>query len=198
MFEINYIPLNFTFHKLQNINFVDFFYHLGFCENFDVSLGTDGSPFIFYENLWWPICGQFFSDNARGAELFCEALHYTSGSVSLLEDQTIPMNSFMVGNCTTGDNKLEICSAGCNVADERQNGKKVSPVGKTCRNEKCITNKGTRIVVKCKGKNSENEEGFKSTTESEKDYNDEMLDDEEESLIKPETSCRSKVPNLHI
>ena len=171
---------------------LEVFYHLGFCKDFDVSLGEDGSPFIFYEKLWWPINGQFFSDNDNGAVLFCQKLNYTSGNVFLVKDnstrkgqkdannnikswnKTIPMDSFMVGKCIEGDDSLENCTGGWNLALYRKTENPVTPIGKICRNEKCIMNKGNQIAIQCTEKENSRMENYIqniTTTESEEEYN---------------------------
>ena len=147
---------------------------LGLCKPFDVSLGSDGSPFIFYEKqkkdqnskkdglkgkeehnggMWWPICGQFFSENNHGANLFCRQLNsqYTGGSVVLTQYQaqddeksTIPMDSFMVGKCNEKDRSLQRCSDRCNLRD----------LGGNCENQSCTAGKGKRVKIQCHGRTS--------------------------------------------
>ena len=146
----------------------------GLCKPFDVSLGSDGSPFIFYEKkekdqdlnkkllndkqednggMWWPICGQFFSENDNGADLFCRQLNkkYTGGSVELNpydaqddDKSTIPMDSFMVGRCNERDRSLQRCSDQCNLRD----------LGGNCEKESCTAGKGHRVKIKCHGRTS--------------------------------------------
>ena len=132
------------------------FYNVqGLCKTFDVSLGKDGSPFIFMVNetknykkekntkgLWWPICGHFFNNNS--ATLFCKRLNpkYVKGYANMSMTTTIPMPSVMVGNCTENDvrqNKLSSCSGGCNKYG----------LGKSCENLNCSAGFGPRVTIKC-------------------------------------------------
>ena len=128
------------------------------CKNFDVSLGTDGSPFIYLINatknskneknihgLWWPICGHFFNDNDHGATLFCKQLNskYERGIiVDKSMTDTIPMQSVMVGNCTENDTRasnLKSCSGGCNKYG----------LGRDCANLSCSAGHGQRVKITC-------------------------------------------------
>ena len=149
---------------------------LGLCKDFDVSLGSDGSPFIYYaknENvkgsrknipdsqretkggMWWPICGQFFSENDNGAELFCQRLGYLHGSIDhskisdIDEDKlTIPMDAFMIGKCSENDTNLLKCNDKCNLRD----------IGGSCEKESCSAGKGKRVKINC----HERKEQFKT------------------------------------
>ena len=142
---------------------------IGLCKPFDVSLGSDGSPFIFYDkkektkgsgkknlknqnemdgNMWWPICGQFFADNNYGAKLFCRHLDYDDGWVNFSEEKeedddknSIPMDSFMIGKCSETDTNLQRCTDGCNNR----------AIGGNCEKESCSEGKGKRVKIHCEG-----------------------------------------------
>ena len=146
---------------------------IGLCKPFDVSLGSDGSPFIFYEkkektkvsgkktlknpnemdgNMWWPICGQFFADNHYGAKLFCQQLGYDDGSVKISEEMEedkdkkfIPMDSFMVGKCSENDT-IEYDSL-----QRCTDGCNNRAIGGNCEKESCSEGKGRRVKIQCKG-----------------------------------------------
>ena len=133
----------------------------GACKNFDVTLAKDGSPFIFQNSSWWPICGQFFSDNNHGAFLVCKALGYSNGTVAGVEsnpknnlDDKIPMDSFMVGTCAKKDMTLEQCSKRCNL----------HKIGKDCEKQSCTANHGKRITIQCTKQDAKEASGKETKT----------------------------------
>ena len=73
---------------------------------------TDGTPFIFWNNAWSPICGLYFWDSSYGASLFCKKLGYSSGT-SKKSNQMYDVNSFKVGKCLW-DDSWGACTGGCN------------------------------------------------------------------------------------
>ena len=129
---------------------------LGLCEEGDVALGEDRTPFIFinskedkkgykdsYENkgMWWPICGDFFKDNHHGATLFCQKLgDFANGKIAkLIETDKIPMDSYMIGKCDEKDKNLQRCTGGCNL---RQ-------IGGSCGEKQCTAENTVNIGIKC-------------------------------------------------
>ena len=50
--------------------------------NGDVKLEEDGTPLVFWDSQWIPICGHYFWDNQHGAELFCRKMGFESGLFS--------------------------------------------------------------------------------------------------------------------
>ena len=125
---------------------------LGLCDNYDVAWGDDGEPFIFYDNLWWPICSMYFNDNT--ARLFCQQLEYDEGTFEVIEtghdydldivskNKMVPMKSFLVGNCTEDDTSLETCSGGYTLRMWRRNDGNGAE-------ERCHAGKSVRIKVHC-------------------------------------------------
>ena len=121
--------------------------------------------------MWWPICGEFFSENNNGADLFCKKLYDSSISGRVLthnivqggtiKDILTPMDSFMIGRCSDADPSLEKCSGVCNLFKP----------GGTCKDKKCSSGEGKRITIQCVDQNT---------------------------AILPETdaSCDSKYPNF--
>ena len=93
------------------------------CQDGDVKLQTDGTPFLFKDDRWFPICGHYFWDNNHGAKSFCKQLGYTEGWISETR-LTYSEDSIRVGKCEEGeylmsctgdDNSYETggsCSAG--------------------------------------------------------------------------------------
>ena len=138
---------------------------LGFCEEYDVALGEDKTPFIFIKDkdqkkknkdsdenplMWWPICGDFFGNNHNGATLFCNKLgDYESGNIvnSTEFDRNttldVPMDSYMIGTCNSDDPSLQMCTGGCNLRE----------IGGTCAGRQCAAFKSVNIKIKCNPKN---------------------------------------------
>ena len=84
------------------------------CSNGDVGLVDDGTPFIFWDSQWFPICGHYFWDNNIGSSLFCKKLGYDLGNVNRDENgEKYAVDSFRVGLCYEGDD-WENCNGGCN------------------------------------------------------------------------------------
>ena len=73
---------------------------------------SDGTPFVFWNNLWSPICGTWFWDNNNGATKFCEKLGYDSGTVKR-KSRKYDVKSFKIGKCNVND-QWDDCSGGCN------------------------------------------------------------------------------------
>ena len=135
---------------------------LGLCEEYDVALGEDKTPFIFIKNkdkkkknepsdenplMWWPICGDFFGNNDYGATLFCNKLgDYEIGEIHIrpqfLTNTTldVPMDSYMIGTCNFDDPNLQKCTGGCNLRE----------IGGTCAGRQCAALKSANIEIKCK------------------------------------------------
>ena len=117
----------------------------GLCSNGDVKLEDDGTPFIFWDNQWSPICGHYFWDNQVGAKLFCQKMGYHSGTFSGRgSGQKYSMDSFKIGKCNSGD-KWENCNGGCN--DYQRGGR--------CSNRwygaECDQNQEVKITIQCEG-----------------------------------------------
>ena len=80
----------------------------------------DGTPMIFWDDAWAPICGHAFWNNQIGARKFCEKLGYESGQGSKTGG-SYPIHAFSIGICrdndiwpfcTGGNNLLKVQSAG--------------------------------------------------------------------------------------
>ena len=116
---------------------------LGICYNGDVRLKDDGTPMIYWNHHWSPICGISFWDNDVGATLFCQKLGYGSGkALYKITQNNYTEDSFRLGNCLVGDS-LENCTGGSN--DYRLS---------------CTKESGARMVISCLG--SEGEERISS------------------------------------
>ena len=87
------------------------------CSDGDVKLENDGTPMIFWNGVWSPICGHYFWDNSNGARKFCEQLGcYAGGMVVDLDIGTwkhYSVDAFRVGKCQH-DDSWGSCTGGCN------------------------------------------------------------------------------------
>ena len=105
------------------------------CQDGDVRLETDGSPFLFSNNKWSPICGHYFWNNNDGATAFCKKLGYPSGTLEIIR-QTYSEDSIRVGECRAGED-LMACTGGCNEYE----------TGNGCA--KCTQNQGVSVSIAC-------------------------------------------------
>ena len=90
------------------------------CSHGDVWLKDDGTPFIFSNFTWSPICGHYFWDNENGANLFCKKLGFENGTVypkkytPSRHQFRYSQDAFKVGKCNSGDSSITRCRGGCN------------------------------------------------------------------------------------
>ena len=82
------------------------------CQDGDVKLQTDGTPFLFMDDKWFPICGHYFWDNDHGATSFCNILGYPKGTVHKTKHR-YSEDSIRVGKCEEGE-YLMACTDGSN------------------------------------------------------------------------------------
>ena len=151
---------------------LNLFSSLGICDEYDVAIGYDNTPFIYIGKLkkedeiekekkekieknkkkekevitpvWWPICSHDKTLNNNAADLICKKvtdekcsegeIEYISGS-----NDTIPMDSFMIGECALEDESLSSCSGGCNNRD----------IGGSCKQNQCTKDNAPRIKINC-------------------------------------------------
>ena len=75
---------------------------------------VDGTPTIFWDSQWLPICAHYFWDNDVGAQLFCQKLGFESGYVNRSNSGgNYPVDSFRIGLCKENNDLLR-CNGGCN------------------------------------------------------------------------------------
>ena len=121
------------------------------CSNGDVGLVNDGTPFIFWDSQWFPICGHYFWDNHVGSTLFCKKLGYESGNVHRAEnEEKYAVDSFRVGFCNE-DDEWENCRGGCNdyqAGGYCGNGD-IKDRGNGNSGARCEKNYGIKITIKC-------------------------------------------------
>ena len=82
------------------------------CQDGDVNLQTDGTPYLFKDDKWFPICGHYFWDNDNGATAFCHKLGYPEGTVRET-GHAYSEDSIRVGKCDEGE-YLMACTDGSN------------------------------------------------------------------------------------
>ena len=100
-------------------------------------LYRDGSPFIFFNNKWSPICGHYFWDNNNGSTAFCKKLGYPSGTLQKITDMYL-VDSLRVGTCKAGEDMMA-CTGGCNDYE----------TGNGCA--ECALGKPVSISITCDG-----------------------------------------------
>ena len=109
----------------------------GPCQAGDVWLKKDGTPFLFWNDKWSPICGHWFWNNQNGALAFCKKLGYPSGILSRTK-KTYDEDAIRIGKCRNGE-ELTACSEGCNEYK----------TGKGCAN--CAIGEKVGVSITCAG-----------------------------------------------
>ena len=89
----------------------------GPCARGDVLLAKNGTPFLFWDRKWTPICGHWFWDNDHGATAFCTKLGYEYGHVNKIEN-SYHVPAIHVGKCRAGE-ELTGCTWTKNYYDFR-------------------------------------------------------------------------------
>ena len=84
------------------------------CINGDVKLEDDDTPNIYWNGVWYPICGHGFWKNKIGVQKFCDRLGYQDGNLSPAKSTTYGRDAFRVGKCKESDKWLRSCTGGCN------------------------------------------------------------------------------------
>ena len=116
-----------------------------FCANGDVKLEDDGTPLVFWNNVWSPICGHYFWDNQHGATKFCQRMGYDAGQLSWRDPIHRYMeDAFRIGRCNSYDDWTS-CSDGCN--DYRADGYGCS----NNYNAYCRAGERVGITISCSG-----------------------------------------------
>jgi len=83
------------------------------CINGDVRLDDypKGSPEVYADGEWIPVCGHYFTDSNAGAVLICKSMGFNSGRVT---QQGIPLarDGFVIGRCEDNDAHHLSCDRG--------------------------------------------------------------------------------------
>ena len=109
------------------------------CQNGDVKLEADGTPYFFWGN-WAPICGHWFWDNQDGARLFCQKLGYKTGTQQGRGlGETYDVDAIRLGRCTTSLTSCSICSD--------------KGVGNGCA--ACAAGQPVKFTITCEGETKE-------------------------------------------
>ena len=115
-----------------------------------MGLIEEGTPYIFWDLKWHPICGQYFWDNNIGATLICNKLGYNSGVVSRMYGEKYSTDAFKIGMCKINDN-LTNCSGNCN--DYRVGGycrnSNMKDIANGRPNARCDKSSGPKISIQC-------------------------------------------------
>jgi len=83
---------------------------VGSCKDGDVKLMTDGTPLVFWDGQFTPICGHWFWNNNYGATLFCKKLGYESGVKDIVRGK-YGVKSVVLGTCREGRHSaIEYCT----------------------------------------------------------------------------------------
>ena len=120
------------------------------CSNGDVGLINDGTPYIYWDYEWYPICGHYFWDGNVGASLICSKFGYESGVVLRKSGETYSYDSFKIGKCNTNDD-FKNCKGGCNdyrVGDYCGN-ENIKDVANGRPGNRCDKDYGPKIAIKC-------------------------------------------------
>ena len=134
-------PLNFI-HDLELPGMKE----LHVCRNGDVKLDKDGTPMIFWDSVWSPICAHSFGDNRYGADKFCQKLGYTTGILMKIE-RNFTVDKFMIGLCLK-DDVWPFCTG-------RDNVRKIGSKWKDCTgNLACGHSNTNGIKVQCSGESN--------------------------------------------
>ena len=77
-----------------------------------MKLEADGTPLLFFDQKWSPICRHSFQDDNNGATKFCNKLGYASGTVTN-KNGKYPVAGLRIGRCRPGE-ELTDCTWGGN------------------------------------------------------------------------------------
>ena len=112
-----------------------------------VAIGTESQiAFVLRNNKYVPICGHYFWNGNAGANLFCQELGGTGGSIIGgtygAGKVPLPEDGLQVGKCESGDSWLQ-CTGGCNSLD----------IGGQCQyGGNCKAGANAGVKIRCNGK----------------------------------------------
>ena len=105
-----------------------------------VKLEADGTPKVFWEKKWRPLCGHWFWDNNNGADSFCQRLGYSYGELERT-NSAYDEDAIRLGRCNSNEDFLS-CSNGCND-------KGIGDGGNGC---KCSAGNNVGFKLSCAGR----------------------------------------------
>lgn len=82
------------------------------CTDGALALEEDGTPKMYWNGKWSPICGHWFWDNHLGARTFCKKLGFSTGKYERL-NKPYSDDALLVGRCRKGE-PLTKCTGKCN------------------------------------------------------------------------------------
>ena len=100
------------------------------CKTDDVWLEEDGTPLVFWNRKWSPICGHGFWDNDNGATAFCNKLGYKSGTVNRIES-SYSIARLRIGRCHTSED-LAACNRRTNQDNKYCHPQDTAAISITC------------------------------------------------------------------
>jgi len=72
------------------------------CANGNAKLAADGTPYLFWDDKWFPICGHYFWNDNHGVDAFCRELGFTTGSRKI-SNANYGEDAIKVGACRAGE-----------------------------------------------------------------------------------------------
>ena len=88
-------------------------------------LADDGTPYIYWNDVWSPICGHGFWNNDYGATLFCQKLGYDSGTKTPVKGKFTSMDALDLDVCGQNDHWLG-CAGGYSLSARCSAGNPIS------------------------------------------------------------------------
>ena len=72
------------------------------CANGNAKLAADGTPYLFWDDKWYPICGHYFWNDNHGVDAFCRELGFSSGT-RRISNSNYGEDAIKVGSCKAGE-----------------------------------------------------------------------------------------------
>jgi len=65
-------------------------------------LAADGTPYLFWDDKWYPICGHYFWNDNHGVDAFCRELGFSSGT-RRISNSNYGEDAIKIGSCKAGE-----------------------------------------------------------------------------------------------
>ena len=72
------------------------------CANGNAKLAADGTPYLFWDDKWYPICGHYFWNDNHGVDAFCRELGFSSGT-KRISNSNYGEDAIKIGSCKAGE-----------------------------------------------------------------------------------------------